>query len=84
VRRRRSPCHVGKTERIQWVAKRDGLKLVPPLRQRATGYAEKRLVSDGEVLVCPNTGARHFEQHGPQFVSRQIDPEKHLMRRRQR
>jgi hypothetical protein len=50
----------------------------------ATEYAEQHLVSDGEALVCPNTGARwRFEHRGPQLVLRQIDPEQHLTRRPQ-
>ena len=50
----------------------------------ATEYEEKHLVSDGQALVCPNTGARgQVEQRGPQLVLRQIDPERHLTRRPQ-
>jgi hypothetical protein len=50
----------------------------------AEAYAAEHLVSDGERLVCPDTGARwRDEQRGPQLVLRQIDPEKHLTARPQ-
>jgi hypothetical protein len=50
----------------------------------AEEYAAEHLVSDGTVLVCPDTGARwRVEQRGVQEVLRQIDPEQHLSRRPQ-
>ena len=50
----------------------------------AEEYAAEHLRSDGEVLVCPDTGARwQVEQRGVQLVLRQVDPEKHLSRRPQ-
>ena len=52
--------------------------------EEATAYAAEHLVSDGQALVCPDTGARwRVEERGPQQVLRQIDPERHLTRRPQ-
>jgi hypothetical protein len=48
----------------------------------AEEYAAEHLRSDGQTLVCPDTGARwQLEQHGEQQVLRQVDPEKHLSQR---
>ena len=50
----------------------------------AEEYAAEHLVSDGEALVCPDTGARwRVEQRGDQQLLRQVDPEKHLSQRPQ-
>jgi hypothetical protein len=50
----------------------------------AEEYAAEHLASDGQALVCPNTGARwRVEHRGDQEVLRQIDPERHLSRRPQ-
>jgi hypothetical protein len=48
----------------------------------AEEYAAAHLTSDGEALVCPDTGARwRSERRGEQEVLRQIDPEQHLTHR---
>ena len=50
----------------------------------AEEYASDHLVSDGQSLVCRDTGARwRVEQRGGQEVLRQVDPERHLSQRPQ-
>jgi hypothetical protein len=50
----------------------------------AEEYAADHLVSDGESLVCRDTGARwRVERRGDQEVLRQVDPEEQLSRRPQ-
>jgi hypothetical protein len=50
----------------------------------AEEYAAEHLRTDGEALVCPDTGARwRAEERAGQQVLQQIEPEKHLTRRPQ-
>jgi hypothetical protein len=50
----------------------------------AEEYAAGHLVSAGDALACPETGARwRVEERGAQQVLQQVDPEDHLSRRPQ-
>ncbi len=50
----------------------------------AEEYAAEHLVSDGETLVCRDTGARwRVENRGGQELLRQVDAAEHLSQRPQ-